>query len=1009
MAAAINQARFTINGTPSEDANGNRWYIASFSETLTLALEVNPSPVLSVTYEVFSSVDLGSPYASKDAPELTFNESGSYRYTPDVPNDSATITLPSSGIVTYTIRATVVLAGGGNDVFDREVSIRTTATTPPIRKTVPAETSEFEARGFSDTLNDMVDALQNLASGGGGGGVTLDGAYDFGGDGVGRHIVADAGAVDITVPVAATNNALDITRNSAPSASPMADHYSIFLTGHNDQSIITDKDLYIGRRDAGGGEAYAWFHESASADGGSIWLMAVPDSPDPGREAWLQLSAAAAGGTALLFAGDVAFDDGHRIGSTWSSTGMRFSSTPSNWDDAETLGGGEVSVLELILAAAASGGGTLDDAYDYGGAGLGRTIAADSGSVRVVVPDGAGNIGLEIANSDVTNNTTALLITQNSAGHSILLAGVSEQFIWSDESLVIGAEANIRLTDQYRTASTWSSTGIPLSASSSEWDDIETLIGSEGSLFGAILAAAASGGGGTLDDAYDYGGSGLGRTITADNGSVRFVVPDAANNAALDLDNSDVTNHPNTLQITRNTIPTSAPSDSFSIFLTGSANQSIFSDQVLYVGAVEDSSYSYAYTKYHFDPTNGGALQLYAQGQFSHYAQVDVYASSSLSYIHLTGNNVYLNDTHRNASTWSNSLGIALSSSASEWSAMETLGGGEVSLFALIAAAASGGGGGSLDDAYDYGGSGSGKSITVDAGAVALTVPTSGSTSALALTNLEASNTSELLNIYHDADASTGYAVYIDGTQGAGTSVGEFGHKIWSPGSITIGHSDDDGLATGRRSFLSLQFSEQPTVPGVPSCQAILEASANESGVLDYSSLYARVICESGDYSSIGSHISLETVGSCSIDAGTYGSFTFGGNLTIDATALSLNDTTKLTHVLNATYGSGPASASYASGTVTADFSDNTPCQEVTVTGNVTALSLTAPSGVIPGCTLKLKASSAYTVGGLTNVEWVDGADLSGAAADSIPAGGWMLLSLYYDGATWHGWYGVHS
>ena len=131
---------------------------------------------------------------------------------------------------------------------------------------------------------------------------------------------------------------------------------------------------------------------------------------------------------------------------------------------------------------------------------------------------------------------------------------------------------------------------------------------------GFTIASTGSSGG-SLDDAYDYGGSGLGRTITADSGSVRFVVPDAANNAALDLSNSDVTNHPNTLQITRNTIPTSVPSDSFSIFLTGSANQSIFSDQVLYVGAVEESSYSYAYTKYHFDPTNGGALQLYARRQ----------------------------------------------------------------------------------------------------------------------------------------------------------------------------------------------------------------------------------------------------------------------------------------------------------------------------------------------------------------------------------------------------------
>jgi hypothetical protein len=512
--------------------------------------------------------------------------------------------------------------------------------------------------------------------------------------------------------------------------------------------------------------------------------------------------------------------------------------------------------------------------------------------------------------------------------------------------------------------------------------------------------ASTGGSGGSLDDAYDYGGFGLGRTISADSGSVRFVVPDAANNAALDLDNSDVTNHPNTLQITRNTIPTSAPSDSFSIFLTGSANQSIFSDQVLYVGAVEDSSYSYAYTKYHFDPTNGGSLQLYAQGQFSHYAQVDVYASSSLSYVHLTGNNVYLNDTHRNASTWSNSLGIALSSSASEWSAMETLGGGEVSLFALIAAAAVSGAGGSLDDAYDYGGAGSGKSVTVDEGPVSLSVPTSGASAALALTNLESTNTSELLNIYHSAAMSTGYSIYFDGAQGGGTTVDQMGHKLWSAGSLTIGHETGSGT-TGRRSFTSFQYDDYNEVDW---SVGLFEASCGT----DWEESYARVRVAAGLYGYVGGIMNIEASGPIYMDA-SWATWTFDNNLTVDATALSLNDTTKLTHVLNATYGSGPSSAEYSSGTVTADFSSNTPCQEVTVTGNVTVLSLTAPSGVIPGCVLKLKASSAYTIGGLTNVEWVDGADLSGAAADSIPAGGWMMISLYYDGTTWHGWYGVHS
>lgn len=40
----------------------------------------------------------------------------------------------------------------------------------------------------------------SIVSGGGGGGVTLDGAYDFGGPGAGRTIIADAGAVEVLGP-----------------------------------------------------------------------------------------------------------------------------------------------------------------------------------------------------------------------------------------------------------------------------------------------------------------------------------------------------------------------------------------------------------------------------------------------------------------------------------------------------------------------------------------------------------------------------------------------------------------------------------------------------------------------------------------------------------------------------------------------------------------------------------------------------------------------------------------
>jgi hypothetical protein len=83
----------------------------------------------------------------------------------------------------------------------------------------------------------------------------------------------------------------------------------------------------------------------------------------------------------------------------------------------------------------------------------------------------------------------------------------------------------------------WSSDGILLSSTEAEWSNIETLIGGEGSIFAAILAAASTGGaGGTLDDAYDYGGSGLGRTIYTSDGAVRMVCAGVDANGALGLE-----------------------------------------------------------------------------------------------------------------------------------------------------------------------------------------------------------------------------------------------------------------------------------------------------------------------------------------------------------------------------------------------------------------------------------------------------------------------------------------
>lgn len=175
-----NQAAFLINGTPSADALGDRLFIALNSQTLTVQLEVSPSPVLSARFEVFDPADSDSPFASKGAPNLTWNENGLPAITlgpaPYGVNDPVTVDMPpipappATGVYSYLIRCTVSTAGDGspasqNQVYERLVIIQSLSTTPALRKTVPGESVQARARGWSDAINDIVDAAENAVAG----------------------------------------------------------------------------------------------------------------------------------------------------------------------------------------------------------------------------------------------------------------------------------------------------------------------------------------------------------------------------------------------------------------------------------------------------------------------------------------------------------------------------------------------------------------------------------------------------------------------------------------------------------------------------------------------------------------------------------------------------------------------------------------------------------------------------------------------------------------------------
>lgn len=96
--------------------------------------------------------------------------------------------------------------------------------------------------------------------------------------------------------------------------------------------------------------------------------------------------------------------------------------------------------------------GTLDEAYDGGGSGAGRTITADSGAIAITTPDTSNNAVLSLTQNDITNNPTALEITNAGTGAAITLAGAGARTISSTSAnllleTVTAGDVNISSAD----------------------------------------------------------------------------------------------------------------------------------------------------------------------------------------------------------------------------------------------------------------------------------------------------------------------------------------------------------------------------------------------------------------------------------------------------------------------------------------------------------------------------------------------------------------------------------
>lgn len=366
-------------------------------------------------------------------------------------------------------------------------------------------------------------------------------------------------------------------------------------------------------------------------------------------------------------------------------------------------------------------------------------------------------------------------------------------------------------------------------------------------------------------------------------------------------------------------------------------------------------------------------------------------------------------DGYRAASTWG-TPGIMLSAGASEWSAIEALIGSEGSVFAAILAA-----GGTLDDAYDFGGPGLGCEIEVDAGAVYLNSPVSGTAGCLLMHGHNTATSTPIVRIQNDSqldDSSSisPYAIYLSGDAGMGDLGNRekyaFGHRIWSgTGYVSIGRTDSDSgfqawySATegslsnpdGRRCVSHLAAYAYDTVSGTRERNAYIDVyGEGVSGGLSY----AKINVSADDFIDITSN-----------DSGI--GLTAGTSIVLDATTyVSLADSL-LKNVQNASFGADCDTVTPASGVATFSWAAGSPDRYTSTSSDIASAVVTRPIGHGAGLTWTIHASSEIDVGSAsgwmtdatttaTFVSWIGGDGNPDVETITVPSGSFLVVSIRY-------------
>jgi hypothetical protein len=346
---------------------------------------------------------------------------------------------------------------------------------------------------------------------------------------------------------------------------------------------------------------------------------------------------------------------------------------------------------------------------------------------------------------------------------------------------------------------------------------------------------------------------------------------------------------------------------------------------------------------------------------------------------------------------------------------------GDYSILELLHKLKTAGGGGGLDYCYDFGGSGAGKAITTDSGAVALTTPSGVDGTAFVAGILNAAQTSEVMQIYNQSTAGAP-SIFMQGN--AGGSV--WGQQIKADDRMSlriseVGYDDEtltafamldfDGTedSSYSSSMLKAYCSAEGYHPSFVKCSAYyndimsgsqlsrIDGGADQIALTSYGPF--DIMCENAlwittnDGTSAGTTIDIEAYGLLTLESAS-------GNVKLDPYGYVDASSKTIRNVQNLSFGSACTDkGAISGGTLTIDWTADKPIIKCTASADITTLSMTAPNGCQSMVIRIAATTTGIDIGGgsfNSDITWLNEIALS--TAQGLTNGKIMEIRLvYYD------------